>query len=149
MVLLAFAESIQLFPDGTLFIHIALILLMIWVLNRTFFRPINRVIASREKFKGGRNVEADEILANVAEKQGRYTAEIREARSQGYQIVENERSQALAERAALVEAAKAETAQTFHAERAALATQAEAARASIAKEAEVLAERISANILKA
>ena len=149
MVLLAFAESIQLFPDGTLFIHIALILLMIWVLNRTFFRPINRVIGSREKFKGGRNVEADEILANVAEKQGRYTAEIREARTQGYQIVENERSQALAERAALVEAAKAETAQTFDAERAALATQAEAARASIAKEAEVLAERISANILKA
>ena len=55
MVVLAFAEGsgIQLVPDGTILIHIALILLMIWVLNRTFFRPINRVIQSHEKNKGG------------------------------------------------------------------------------------------------
>jgi F0F1-type ATP synthase membrane subunit b/b' len=53
MFFLAFAD-IQLVPDGTILIHIALILLMIWLLNRTFFRPINRVIAAREKNKGGR-----------------------------------------------------------------------------------------------
>ena len=64
MILLAFAESIQLFPDGTLFIHIALILLMIWVLNRTFFRPINRIIQSREKHSGGHASEADPVATN-------------------------------------------------------------------------------------
>jgi F-type H+-transporting ATPase subunit b len=149
MVLLALAESIQLFPDGTLFIHIALILLMIWVLNRTFFKPINRVIASREKFKGGHNVEAEEILGSVAEKQGRYTAEMLEARTKGYQIVEAERSQAIAARSEIVSTAKAETAQTFDAERQALAAQAEAARAAIGRDAEVMADQISANILKA
>jgi len=62
MFFLAFAESIQLFPDGTIFLHIALILAMIWLLNRTFFRPINRVIESREKQKGGHGSEADNIL---------------------------------------------------------------------------------------
>ena len=149
MVLLALAESIQLFPDGTLFIHIALILLMIWVLNRTFFKPINRVIASREKFKGGHNVEAEEILGSVAEKQGRYTAEMLEARTKGYQIVEAERSQAIAARSEIVSTAKAETAQTFDTERQALAAQAEAARAAIGRDAEVMADQISANILKA
>jgi len=149
MVLLALAESIQLFPDGTLFIHIALILLMIWVLNRTFFKPINRVIESREKFKGGHNVEAEEILGSVAEKQSRYTAEMLEARTKGYQIVEAERSQAIAARAEIVSTAKAKTAQTFDTERQALAGQAEAARAAIARDAEVMADQISANILKA
>jgi F-type H+-transporting ATPase subunit b len=149
MVLLALAESIQLFPDGTLFIHIALVLLMIWVLNRTFFKPINRVIESREKFKGGRNVEADEILASAAEKQSRYTAELLGARTKGYEIVESERSQAIAAKNDIVSAAKSETAQAFDAERIALASQAERARAEIGKEAEVMAERISSNILKA
>ena len=33
---LAFAESIQLFPDGTIFIHIALILGMIWLAARVY-----------------------------------------------------------------------------------------------------------------
>ena len=148
MVLLAFAESIQLFPDGTLFIHIALVLIMIWVLNRTFFKPINRVIESREKFKGGRNVEADEILASAAEKQGRYTAEMLEARTKGYQLVEGERSQAIAAKAYIVATAKTETAAAFDSERRALISQAEQARAEIAREAEVMAERISSTILK-
>jgi F-type H+-transporting ATPase subunit b len=149
MVLLALAESIQLFPDGTIFVHIALILLMIWVLNRTFFKPINKVIASREKFKGGRNVEADEILSSVTEKQGRYTAEMLEARTKGYEIVEHERAQAVAAKTEIVESAKAETARTFDAERESLTGQTEAARAAIATEAEVMADRISATILKA
>ena len=81
MFLLAFAESIQLFPDGTLFIHIALILLMIWVLNRTFFRPINRVLESREKHKGSHGSEAEAILSDVNEKQAKYNKELLDARS--------------------------------------------------------------------
>ena len=149
MVLLALAESIQLFPDGTLFVHIALILLMIWVLNRTFFKPINRVIESREKFKGGHNVEAEEILGSVAEKQGRYSAEMLEARTKGYKIVEAERSQAVAAKTEIVTAAKTETARMFESERQALTVQAEEARAAIARDAETMAEQISANILKA
>jgi F0F1-type ATP synthase membrane subunit b/b' len=89
MVLLAFAESIQLFPDGTLFIHIALILLMIWVLNRTFFRPINRIIEAREKQKGGHGSEADAILSDVGEKQAKYNQGLLAARGEGYELIEN------------------------------------------------------------
>lgn len=48
MALLLFQE-VRLVPDGTLFVHIAIILIMIWVLNRTFFRPVNRIIESRER----------------------------------------------------------------------------------------------------
>ena len=97
MVLLAFQE-VRLVPDGTIFIHIALILLMIWALNRTFFRPINRVIESRERNKGGRSSEAQEILKNVGEKQSRYEAAMLEARNEGYGLIERERTQAIADR---------------------------------------------------
>ena len=149
MLLLAFAESIQLFPDGTLFIHIALILIMIWVLNRTFFRPINRVIESREKHKGGHGSEAESILSDVSEKQARYNQELLEARSKGYELIEKERSAAVAARQSKVAAAKAETAQSLAAGKNEVQQQAADARAIIAKEAEVMADKITSSILKA
>ena len=78
MFLLAFAEAIQLFPDGTLFIHIALILVMIWALNRTFFKPINAIIDKRLKQQGSRGGEAGEILRSVEEKQKNYDKQMLE-----------------------------------------------------------------------
>lgn len=149
MYLLAFAESIQLFPDGTLFIHIGLILLMIWILNRTFFRPINRVIESREKHSGGRNGEAETILKEVSEKQASYNHAILEARSEGYELIEKQRAEAVATRLKKIGDAKTETAQTLSAEKQNLLTQTEEARVIIAREAEEMAEKISANILRA
>lgn len=150
MFLLAFAEqSIQLFPDGTLFIHIALILIMIWVLNRTFFRPINRVIEEREKHKGGAGGEAERILGEVAEKESRYNKAMLEARSEGYDLIEKERSTAVAERQALVAKAKEETARSLAEQRSQIEAQTAAARSAIATEAEQMADKIAANILKA
>jgi F-type H+-transporting ATPase subunit b len=148
MHLLAFAESIQLFPDGTLFIHIFLILLMIWVLNRTFFKPINRVVASREKFRGGRNVEAEEILSSVSEKQQKYDAEIREARTEGHSLIETERAGAVAARQEKVAAAKAAAGSALETGKREVEQQSAAARATIDAEADQLADRISSSILK-
>jgi F-type H+-transporting ATPase subunit b len=149
MFLLAFAESIQLFPDGTLFIHIALILLMIWVLNRTFFKPINRVIETREKQKGSHGSEAEALLANVSEKQTAYERELLAARSKGYELIEKERGEAIDERQRKIAGAKTETADVLAREQSSVEQQASEARVVIAKEAEVMAEKISSNILKA
>ena len=149
MILLAFAESIQLFPDGTLFIHIALILIMIWILNRTFFRPINRIIEAREKHKGGRGSEAEVIRKDVEERRARYTRELLEARSEGYELIERERSAAVEVRKTRIASAKSETAQLLASEKNQVGQQASEARSVIAKEADALAESISTNILKA
>lgn len=148
MFLLA-AESIQLFPDGTIFIHIGLILLMIWVLNRTLFRPINRVIESREKHKGTHGSEAEAILADVNQKQAKYNRALLEARSEGYELIEKERSAAVSSRQSEIAAAKSETSDTLATARGQLEKEADAARNTIAKEAEVMAEKITNNILKA
>lgn len=148
MHLLAFAaESIQLFPDGTIFIHIALILLMIWILNRTFFRPINRVIESREKQAGGRGGEAAEILKEVGAKQALYDKEMLEARSRGYELIEKEHAAAVAAREKRLGSVKAELSEKLAFEKRELEMQAGEARATIEKEAEKLADTISANIL--
>lgn len=148
MFLLAFAESIQLFPDGTLFIHIALILLMIWVLNRTFFRPINRVLETRERQKGGAGSEAEKILADVSEKEAKLNQAMLGARSEGYALIEKERNSAIDIRSRRLVDAKTETSQRLADEKRALEEQAAAARAAIESEADVLADRIAATVLK-
>ncbi len=151
MFLLAFSEgsSIQLVPDGTLLIHVALILIMIWILNRTFFRPINEVIASREKNKGGRSSEAEEIMSEVGAKREKYELAMRDARSKGYDIIDKERSKALAKKDAKVSATKDAVAVAFETETANLNNETAAARDLLKTEAEQLANKIAATILKA
>jgi F0F1-type ATP synthase membrane subunit b/b' len=150
MYLLAFAEnSIQLFPDGTIIVHNALILAMIWILNRTLYRPINRVLETREKSKGGHSGEAASILAQVTEKETKYTKELLEARTQGYELIEKEQKEAAAARDKKIAEAKAASVAAFEAGRTDLDKQAAAARAEIDTEAEKMAESIAAGILRA
>jgi F-type H+-transporting ATPase subunit b len=148
MVSLAFFEAIQLMPDGTLFIHIALILLMIWILNRTFFRPINKVIAARDKNKGGHSSEAESLMVQVGEKEARYTGAVREARTQGYELIEKNKAEAISAREAAIATVRDETAQQFAQEKETLARQTSEARAAIAQDAEAIADKISSRILK-
>jgi len=148
MHLLLFADTIQLFPDGTIFIHIALILFMIWVLNRTFYKPINDVIAAREKNKGGHAGEAAGILKSVEEKETKYRESMLEARTEGYSMIESEQKAALEDREKQLAAVKAEVADRLSAGRSEIETQTAAAHATLGGEAETLAGQIAANILK-
>ena len=147
MFLLMFQE-VRLVPDGTMLIHIALILVMIWILNRTFFRPINRILESRERNKGGRSVEAQEILKQVGEKQTRYNQAMLQARSEGYEIIEKERGTATAQRQEEIAVTREEVAQKIEREKQELERQTAAVRTTIAAEAEQIAEKISSNLLK-
>lgn len=148
MFVLAFASSIQLFPDGTLFIHVGLILLMIWVLNRTLFRPINQVIQQREKNKGGKGGEAAAILKEAGEKEAKVASELLDARNQGYEIVRKKQKKATDARDKKLAEAKAETVGLFESGRAEIEEQAAKTRAEIGVDAEKLADRIAASILK-
>ena len=148
MVVLAFAESsIQLFPDGTLLIHVALILVMIYVLNRTFFRPINAVLESREKQKGGRGGEAASILEDVSKKQREYDAAMLAARNESYELIESERATAVGAYQKTVAEAKAEASKRIADEKATIKDQVAEAKVAIALEANKTADKIASNIL--
>ncbi len=109
MILLGFAEnSIQLVPDGTLFFHIATILLMIYLLNKTLFRPINKILAERERRTRGGTGEANDILQRVDNNMNQYERSLREARTEGYRLLEQERATALLERQSLLNSLRVE-----------------------------------------
>lgn len=142
------AAGIQLFPDGTLFIHIALILLMIWVLNRTLFRPINKVLDARENSKGGYGGAAEKILKEASEKESKYNAEILDARTKGYETIEKELKIATESRDKKIAEAKTEVAEMLESGRAEITTLTGNAKVEIALGANKMADSIAATILK-
>lgn len=142
------AAGIQLFPDGTLFIHIALILLMIWVLNRTLFRPINKVLEERENSRGGHGGAAEAILREASAKESKYNSEILDARSKGYETIEKELKKAVDSRDKKIAEAKTEVAEMLESGRSEITTLTGNARAEIARDADKMADSIAATILK-
>lgn len=147
MTFLAFAESIQLVPDGSLFVHIAIILVMIYVLNRMLFRPVNRVLDEREQRTGGRSSEAREILHRIDENMARYERSLREARTEGYHLLEQQRAEALSIRQNRVAAEREKVAALVEQEKEAIRSQVGEARSTLGDEARRVAASVSAQIL--
>src|SRR4030095_16539534 len=90
--------SIQLVPDGTLLLHLLMVGVMVFVLNRTLLKPINQILAEREKQIAGRLKEAEAMASENQEKLKRYTDALREARADGYKLLEKERAQGMKEK---------------------------------------------------
>src|SRR5687768_15149076 len=87
--------SIQLVPDGTLLLHLLMVGIMVFVLNRTLLKPINRTLAEREKQIYGRLQEAEMMAAETQEKLTAYNQALHAARVDGYKLLEKERSEGL------------------------------------------------------
>jgi F-type H+-transporting ATPase subunit b len=89
---MALSESnIQLVPDGTLLFHLAMIGVMVGLLNLTLLRPITRILEERERRTRGRFTEARGLLAIVEQKLREYEQRIRDARADGYALLEEQR----------------------------------------------------------
>jgi F-type H+-transporting ATPase subunit b len=148
MIILGLAgNSIQLVPDGTLFLHIAIIVFMIYVLNATLFRPVNRVLAEREQRTRGGTGEAQDILQRVASSMNRYERSLRDARTEGYRLLEQERAAALLERQNQLNSLRAEIEASTEEQKSLLKTQSEQARATLEEDARRIASEISRQIL--
>jgi|SRR5689334_12767399 len=96
MVLLE--ASIQLVPDGTLLVHLLMVVIMVFILNRTLLKPINQILAEREKQIAGRLKEAEALAAETDDKLKKYNDALRAARVDGYKLLEKERAEGLKEK---------------------------------------------------
>lgn len=148
MILLAlFESSIQLVPDGTIFIHIALVLVMVGILNRTLLRPVSQILAERERKTGGALAEAAEMQRKAASTQAHYEMALREARTSKYKLIEDQRAEGIRERERILDSLKQEIEAGIDKERAAIESQANSARATLSENANVLAADIRDQIL--
>ena len=148
MSLLAFSDSaIQLVPDATLLLHLALIVIMVALLNVTLLKPINRILEERERRTKGRIGEAQKILASVEERTLEYQRRLRDARGTGYLLLDEERSAASRNREQLVWAVKAEVVRWQEEEKDNLRKAEAELKASLMKDAGAMAAEIGSRML--
>lgn len=140
-------NSIQLVPDGTLVLHVLIILVMVYVLNATLYKPINRILAARDQRTRGRLTEADQILTDVNEKLSNYERELRKARGEAYALAESERSAAMQERQQKLNEMRQKLADSTSKEKQVIQRQAEEARATLESDSRRVAREIGARVL--
>jgi F-type H+-transporting ATPase subunit b len=145
---LALAEnSIQLVPDGTLFLHIILIILMVFILNLTLFRPINRILEERERQTRGRTSDAQQIFKQIESDLGRYEQSLRGARTKGYHLLEHQRMEALQERQVSLRLLREELEASSDQQKSSIYAQAAQARLMLEEDSRKVATEISQHIL--
>ena len=140
-------SSIQLVPDGTLLFHVFLIVLMVMILNRTLFKPVNKILHDREEIGQGALAEASELRRNVEENLRKFEERLRLARVDGYRETESQRRQELSQREEKLSTLRLELTKTIAREKALLQEQTDQARGVLSTEAQNLASQIEERIL--
>jgi F0F1-type ATP synthase membrane subunit b/b' len=120
---------------------------MVYVLNATLFKPINQILAAREKRTRGRLTEAQEILGNVSEKLSRYERALRAARTESYAFTEQERAGAMEDRQRQLDKMRVQLAASTASEKEKIQHQAEQARATLENDARQIAVEIGSRVL--
>ncbi len=146
-VVLLLAESVLSIDGSFLFIFIS-ILLLIYILNHTLFKPINQILEERDRLGAGRVQEARRMLTEYDERLKRYETQLRDARSEAYQRLEMERREAAQARQRMIAEVKAETAKQIDSARQEIANQASQASQNLESEARAMAATISSQILR-
>lgn len=148
MFLLSFAEnSIQLVPDGTLFLHIAIILIMVFVLNKLLFKPVNSTLNRRALNTKGRSDEAHNTLQSVEKSIDNYERSLRDARVEGYALMEQQRAEAVRDRQAALDRVREEVNGSIEKEKLDIKQQTEQARVTLEQNARRTAAEISERVL--
>jgi F-type H+-transporting ATPase subunit b len=119
----------------------------VFVLNATLFRPVNKILEERERRTHGRSWEAQEILMRVEASIEKYERSLREARGEGYQLLEQQRAEAMSRRQSQVSSLREELGQRVEEEKNAIQHQAQDARARLEGDTARIAGEISHQIL--
>ena len=140
--------SIQLVPDGTLLVHFVMIIVMVFIVNRTLLRPINKILADREKQIATRLQEAQSLASETQEKLKKYNDALHAARVDGYKLLEKERAEGLKDKDEKVRVYREQLSKEVTAQREATRRQEESVKKELEAQAGVISGLISSQILR-
>jgi len=143
---LILAESVLSIDGSFLFIFFSIILL-IFILNHTLFKPINQILNERERLGTGRSGEARRMMGEYEERLKRYESQLRDARGEAYQRLEAERRETALARQRMISEVKAETSARIDGAKQEIAKQAAGAKQNLENEARAMAGAITSQIL--
>jgi F-type H+-transporting ATPase subunit b len=140
--------SIQLVPDATLLLHLLMVAIMVFVLNRTLLKPINQILAERERQITGRLKEAQMMTAETQEKIRKYNEALREARTDGYRLLEKERAEGLKQKEEKLRQYREQMSKEVAAQIATTRKQQQSVKGELESQATVISNLISSQILR-
>ena len=140
--------SIQLVPDGTLLLHLLMVGIMVFILNRTLLKPINQILAERERQVTGRRIEAERLAAETDDKLRKYNEALHDARVDGYKLLDKERAEGLKQREEKLKRVRDEMSKEVAAQVEATRQQEESAKRELDAQAASISDLISSQILR-
>jgi len=140
--------SIQLVPDGTLLLHLVLVVVMVFVLNRTLLKPVNQILSEREKQITGRLREAEAMAAESQEKVKKYNDNLREARAAGYKLLEKERAEGLKDKEQKLRVSRDELSKEVAVQVEQIRRQEQTVKSELEAQAATIGDLISSQILR-
>ena len=120
---------------------------MVAVVNATLLKPINRILAERERKTKGRLTEAETVTLKVEQELREYERRLREARSEGYSLMDRERQALASERERKLTELRGQISRQLLDERQRLTSETEQAKVALETNARSLAVDISQQIL--
>lgn len=141
-------DTIQLVPDATLLLHLLFVVVMVVVLNRTLLKPINLILAEREKQITGRLREAEALAAESQEKLKKYNDTLREARTTGYKLLEKERAESLKEKEQKLRQSRDQLSNEVSAQVEQIRRQEQSVKSELEGQAATIGDLISSQILR-
>jgi F-type H+-transporting ATPase subunit b len=133
--------------DASIIPAIVIFLLLIFVLNRLLFRPLQKIQTERESRTSGLMSETQAKMDHQLGLLDTYQATIKNARMEAYRQQEQVRSEAMQKRAEVLASAKAAGEQMIRDSRASILSQVESAKQQLDLEAQELARGITSTLL--
>lgn len=143
----AFAASITVIPNWTVFIQAANFLILVFILNKILFRPIRDMLIQRKEKMDGLEQTVANATTDLADKEETYASGIREARKKGLQEKDSLVNAATDEEKAIIDKINADALAELNAVKEKVAQEADAARDALLKEVDLFANEIGTKIL--
>jgi F0F1-type ATP synthase membrane subunit b/b' len=117
-------------------------------LNRTLLKPINDILAEREKQISGRLKEAEALATESQEKLKQYNDTLREARTTGYKLLEKERAEGLKEKEQKLRQSRDELSKEVFGQKEQIRRQEQSVKSELEGQAATIGDLISSQILR-
>ena len=146
-VTLALAENSILSIDGSFLLIFVSVIILIFVLNHTLFKPIIKILEERDRLGVGRIKESKHMIDQYEKRLAEYESQIRAARASAFADFENRRREFLAERTELLNRTKEDIRKSVDAAKNEISIEAATARENLESEAHAMAAVISTKLL--
>jgi F-type H+-transporting ATPase subunit b len=138
----------EIFPNWTVLPIVLFLIILTYLLNRLFFRPMSATIAERHNRIEGARHQADEIRRQLQARQDDFDRKLRDARRESGRQIAGVKDQALEEKGAIVSAKRSEAEAMLNEAKMEIRNKAEQASRELEKQSQAFAVQIASQILK-